>query len=346
MKLELQTERMIAEIQDGIGWVTFNNPKRLNAVSLEMTEALPTIFDTFEERDDVRVVVMRGAGERAFISGADISEFEKNRSSEETRRIFDDKGKLAAARMEAFTKPIIAMIRGYCIGGGLTTALKADIRIASEDAQFGIPAARLGLGYGYGGLTPLVALVGPAAANELLFSARRFSADEALTMGLVNRVVGSLGGEATNFFMEPGWFRPLYLSSAVWQGVGFGSILYLAKLAGINPELYENATCEGANRWQLAWHITLPQLAPLMVILLIFTTTSIVNVDFEKVLLMQNPGIYETADVIQTYVYRVGLAGGQIGYGSAVGVLNSAVSLIFMVAVNYIGRRTTGHSLW
>ena len=164
--------------------------------------------------------------------------------------------------------------------------------------------------------------------------------------GLVNRLIGSLGGEATNFFMEPGWFRPLYLSSAVWQGVGFGSILYLARLAGINPELYENATCEGANRWQLAWHITLPQLVPLMMILLIFTTTGIVNVDFEKVLLMQNPGIYETADVIQTYVYRVGLAGGQIGYGSAVGVLNSAVSLIFMVAVNYIGRRTTGHSLW
>ena len=164
--------------------------------------------------------------------------------------------------------------------------------------------------------------------------------------GLVNRLVGSLGGEATNFFMEPGWFRPLYLSSAVWQGVGFGSILYLARLAGINPELYENATCEGANRWQLAWHITLPQLVPLMMILLIFTTTGIVNVDFEKVLLMQNPGIYETADVIQTYVYRVGLAGGQIGYGSAVGVLNSAVSLIFMVAVSYIGRRTTGHSLW
>ena len=164
--------------------------------------------------------------------------------------------------------------------------------------------------------------------------------------GLVNRLIGNLGGGATNFFMEPGWFRPLYLSSAVWQGVGFGSILYLARLAGINPELYENATCEGANRWQLAWHITLPQLVPLMMILLIFTTTSIVNVDFEKVLLMQNPGIYETADVIQTYVYRVGLAGGQIGYGSAVGVLNSAVSLIFMVAVNYIGRRTTGHSLW
>ena len=189
MKLELDTDRMIAEIEDGIGWVIYNNPKRLNAVSLEMTEALPVIFDAFEERDDVRVVVMRGAGERAFVSGADISEFEKSRSSEESRRAFDEKGKVAAARMEALTKPVIAMIRGYCMGGGLMAALRADIRIASEDAQFGIPAARLGLGYGYSGVAPLVDLAGPAAANEILFSARRFSADEALRMGLVNRVV-------------------------------------------------------------------------------------------------------------------------------------------------------------
>ena len=188
-KIELDTDRMIAEIKDGIGWVIYNNPKRLNAISLEMTEALPVIFDTFEDRDDVRVVVMRGAGDRAFVSGADISEFEKNRSSEESRRVFDEKGKHAAARMDSFTKPIIAMIRGYCIGGGLMTALRADLRIASEDAQFGIPAARLGLGYGYGGVTALVTLVGPACANEILFSARRFSADEALRMGLVNRVV-------------------------------------------------------------------------------------------------------------------------------------------------------------
>ena len=189
MKLELATDRMIARVEDGIGWVIYNNPKRLNAISLEMTEAIPFIFDTFEARDDVRVVVLRGAGDRAFVSGADISEFEKSRSSEDSRRIFDEKGKLAAARVAALSKPIIAMIQGYCIGGGLMTALRADLRIASEDAQFGIPAARLGLGYGYAGVTALVDLVGPAAANEVLFSARRFSADEALRMGLVNRVV-------------------------------------------------------------------------------------------------------------------------------------------------------------
>ena len=191
MKLDLDTDRMIAEVRDGIGWVIYNNPKRLNAISLEMTEAIPVVFDAFEARDDVRVAVIRGAGDRAFVSGADISEFEKNRSSEESRRIFDEKGKVAAARVEAFTKPIIAMIRGYCIGGGLMTALRADIRIASEDAQFGVPAARLGLGYGYGGVSALVTLVGPAATNEILFSARRFSADEALRMGLVNRVVAA-----------------------------------------------------------------------------------------------------------------------------------------------------------
>lgn len=164
--------------------------------------------------------------------------------------------------------------------------------------------------------------------------------------GIINRAVASIGGEQTNFFMEPGWFRPLYIGSGIWQGVGFGSILYLARLASINPELYENATCEGANRWQLVRYITLPELLSLMMILLIFQTIGIVRVGFEKVFLMQNPGIYETADVIQTYVYRVGLAGGQIGYGSAVGVLDSAVSFIFAATVNYVGRRATGHSLW
>ena len=164
--------------------------------------------------------------------------------------------------------------------------------------------------------------------------------------GIVNRVTVSLGGQVTNFFMEPGWFRPLYVGSAVWQGIGFGSILYLARLAGINPELYENAVCEGANRWQIAWRITIPELLSIMVILLIFSTTNIVRVGFDKAFLMQNPGIYETADVIETYVYRVGLAGGQIGYGVAVGVLNSVASLIVAASMNYTARRVTGYSAW
>jgi len=189
MKLDLNTDRMIAEVEDGIGWITFNNPARLNAISMEMVEAIPIIFDTFQADDSVRVVVTRGAGDRAFVSGADISEFEEKRSSAQARERYDEQSKAAAAAMLALDKPTIAMIRGYCIGGGLMMALRADMRIASTDSQFGIPAARLGLGYGYAGVTGLVDLVGPAYANEILFSARRFKADEALRIGLVNRVV-------------------------------------------------------------------------------------------------------------------------------------------------------------
>ena len=189
MKLELKTERMIAEIDNGIGWVTFNNPARLNAMSMEMVEAIPTIFKTFQNDDSVRVVVTRGAGDRAFVSGADISEFEEKRASADARKIYDERSAEAAEAMKAFDKPTIAMIRGYCIGGGLMMALRADMRIGADDSQFGIPAARLGLGYGFGGVTGLVDLIGPAYANEILFSARRFQAEEALRIGLINRMV-------------------------------------------------------------------------------------------------------------------------------------------------------------
>lgn len=191
MKLDLNTDRMVAEIDDdGIGWVTFNNPARLNAISTEMVEAIPVIFNAFQADPRVRVVVTKGAGERAFVSGADISEFEEKRSSADARKIYDELSKQAAAAMMALDKPTIAMVRGYCIGGGLMMALRADMRVASDDSQFGIPAARLGLGYGYAGVIGLVHLVGPAFANEILFSARRLAADEALRVGLINRMVG------------------------------------------------------------------------------------------------------------------------------------------------------------
>lgn len=187
--MELDTDKMIAEKDGCIGWMTYNNPARHNAVSMEMQQAIPIILESFRANDEVRVVVMRGAGDRAFISGADISEFESKRSTPDARKLFDQAAGRAAASMAALEKPLIAMIRGFCMGGGLATAMQADIRIASEDAQFGIPAARLGLGYGFAGVKALVSLVGPADANEILFSARRFSAPEALRMGLINRVV-------------------------------------------------------------------------------------------------------------------------------------------------------------
>ncbi len=187
--MQLNTDKMIAEKDGGIGWMIYNNPARHNAMSMEMQEAVPQILEAFQADPEVRVVVIRGAGETAFISGADISEFEKRRSSPETIKQYNESGGLAAGAYAKLEKPLIAMIQGYCMGGGLATAISADMRIASEESQFGIPAARLGLGYGVGGVKARVTLVGPAYASEILFSARRFSAEEALRMGLINRVV-------------------------------------------------------------------------------------------------------------------------------------------------------------
>jgi enoyl-CoA hydratase/carnithine racemase len=187
--MKLNTEKMIAETGDGIGWMIFNNPERRNALSLEMWEAIAAILDSFQRDDAVRVVVMKGAGDKAFVSGADISQFEDQRKNAEQAERYSAMSSEARQKLASLDKPLIAMIRGYCLGGGLSVAMSADIRIASEDAQLGIPAARLGIAYGYESLEQLVNLVGPSFAKEILFSARRFSAKEALRIGLVNRVV-------------------------------------------------------------------------------------------------------------------------------------------------------------
>jgi enoyl-CoA hydratase len=183
------TEMLLCEVDEGVATVTFNNPSKHNALSADMRHALPGLLQWLQGSDEVRVVVLTGAGERAFVSGADISEFGDQRTSPEARAAYDQTFADAGRAWLALEKPIVAMIRGYCIGGGLLTALNADIRIAADDAQFGVPAARLGLGYGYGGIETLVGLVGWANASEILFSARRYSAEEADHMGLVNRVV-------------------------------------------------------------------------------------------------------------------------------------------------------------
>lgn len=188
-KLDSGTEKLLVEVEGGIARLTFNNPEKHNALSVEMRSSLPKALSELQEDPEVRVIVVTGAGGRAFISGADISEFEEQRTSTESRRDYDKNMAASARAWAAVEKPIIAMIRGYCIGGGLLTAMQTDIRIASEDSQFGVPAARLGLGYGYGGVRMLIDLVGPSWAAEILFSARRLSADEALHIGLCNRVV-------------------------------------------------------------------------------------------------------------------------------------------------------------
>jgi enoyl-CoA hydratase len=194
--ITLPTEKMLARIEGPIGWITFNNPSRRNAVSLEMWESIPTILDHFESDPDVRVVVLHGAGEAAFVAGADISQFEKARSSAQGNAHYDAISDRASRRLHECSKPTIAMIHGWCIGGGVGIAVCCDLRIAADNAKFGIPAVRLGVGYGHKGVRKLMDLVGPSFTKEIFFTARHFSADEAREMGLVNRVLPAAELEA------------------------------------------------------------------------------------------------------------------------------------------------------
>ncbi len=185
--METGTERMIARQEGAVGWMLFNNPARHNAVSVDMWQAVPRILDAFGRDDAVRVVVLAGAGGKAFISGADISEFAEKRSSREAVLEYNVIADRANRAIIDCKKPTIAMIQGYCIGGGLAVALCCDLRIASDNSRFGVPAARLVLGYGLAGSKRLADVVGPAFAKEIFFTARQFDAAEALQMGLINR---------------------------------------------------------------------------------------------------------------------------------------------------------------
>jgi enoyl-CoA hydratase/carnithine racemase len=186
--MDLGVEKLVGRKDGPIGWMIFNNPERRNAVSLEMWRAIPDVLAAFEADPEVRVVVFTGAGERAFVSGADISQFEAERNDAAAEARYSQASAAANVAMAGLSKPSIAMIRGFCIGGGLAVALTCDLRICTEDARFAIPAARLGLGYGFGGVKALIDVVGPSLAKEILFTARQLSAEEALRIGLVNRV--------------------------------------------------------------------------------------------------------------------------------------------------------------
>ena len=182
-------DKMLMTKDGAIGRMVFNNPARHNAVSLEMWEGAETIIDDFAHDPAIRVIVVSGAGGKAFVSGADISKFESERASEEAVKHYNATTERFHTKLAALTKPTIAMIRGYCIGGGVSLATGCDLRICSGNSRFGIPAARLGLGYGYKGIRKLMDLVGPASAKELFFTAKQFTAQQALMMGLVNQVV-------------------------------------------------------------------------------------------------------------------------------------------------------------
>ena len=189
MNVATKTDKMLSRKEGGVGYLIFNNPERHNAVSLEMWEAASGILEGFAADKEVRVVVLTGAGGKAFVSGADISKFESERSSQEAIDRYAVAVDQANSAVYDFPKPTIAMIRGYCIGGGMGLALCCDLRICSDNSKFAVPAAKLGLGYGYKGIKKLVDVVGPSFAKELFYTARQFTAQEAREMGLVNRVL-------------------------------------------------------------------------------------------------------------------------------------------------------------
>jgi enoyl-CoA hydratase len=210
------TAKMIGRVEDGIGWMIFNQPEKHNAVSYAMWLAVPKIIAAYEADPAVRVIVLAGAGERAFVSGADISEFENKRGSADAVKVYDEAGEAAHTAILRAMKPTLSMIRGICIGGGLGIALTTDIRICSADSVFAVPAARLGLGYRYAGIKRLVDVVGPAFAKEIFYSAGKFSAEDARIMGLVNRVLppAELDGYVRKFASTISANAPLTIKAA------------------------------------------------------------------------------------------------------------------------------------
>ncbi len=182
-------QRLLAKRENGVGHIIFNNPAKRNAVSLDMWERLTALLKDYAADPELKVLVISGAGGKAFVSGADISKFESQRASKEAVAHYNATGTKGYESVYNFPKPTIAKIQGYCIGGGCNLAVCCDIRIATEDARFGIPAARLGLGYGYTAVRRLAEIIGISNAMEIFFTAKQFTAAQALSMGLVNQVV-------------------------------------------------------------------------------------------------------------------------------------------------------------
>jgi enoyl-CoA hydratase len=181
--------KILQSAVDGVGVITFNNPEKRNAMSLDMWEGLGHALTELRDDPEVRVVIMFGAGDKAFVSGADISQFEKTRHNAQASEEYSKKSEAQRALLANYPKPTIACIRGFCLGGGMQVAMLADMRIAAVDSRFGIPAAKLGIAYGYDGLKHLVSLVGPSWARLIMYTGMRIESAEALRIGLVDRVV-------------------------------------------------------------------------------------------------------------------------------------------------------------
>jgi enoyl-CoA hydratase len=185
----MTTEKMLSRVEEGVGYITFNNPEKHNAVSIEMWDALEKILDEFRSSKEIRVIVLNGAGGKSFVSGADISKFDKERSSKEAVLSYNKRTQKVYELLETFPKPTIAMIDGYCIGGGLNLAVCCDIRICSEKSKFAMPAAKLSLGYPFSSIKRLFDVMGPGMAKHFMFTAEKILASEALACGLVQKLV-------------------------------------------------------------------------------------------------------------------------------------------------------------
>ena len=164
--------------------------------------------------------------------------------------------------------------------------------------------------------------------------------------GLINQIIVTFGGRPVNFLTDPRWFRTIYIASGIWQGAGWGSIMYLAALTGVDPQLYESAVIDGATRIQQNWYISLPSIAPIISIQLLLSIGGMLSVGYEKIILLYNGSTYETADVISTYVYRRGLLGADYGYGTAVSLFQSVISLALILISNKIAAKVGQMSLW
>jgi enoyl-CoA hydratase len=196
MSYTTPTERVKTWLDGAVLHIRFSNPAKHNALSMDMWEAVPPLLERAEKDDNVRMVVFSGEGAKSFVSGADISQFEDMRAAKEAVKRYEQVAEAALQGIHEFGKPTVACIRGYCIGGGVNVAISCDIRVASSDSVFSVPATRLGLGYRFSAMKNLTDLVGPGYAKDIFFTARRLDAAEALRIGLVNRIAEPEGLEA------------------------------------------------------------------------------------------------------------------------------------------------------
>lgn len=210
-----KTERIVARKEGGIGWLVFNNLAKHNAISMDMAEAVPEVMRAFEDDPEVRVIVIAGAGEKAFAAGSDISGFESVRADPAKNRHYNEVNERSYNAVYECTKPTVAMIRGYCIGGGLDFATSCDIRFCSDNAVFAVPAGKLGLGYGHEGILRFSRVIGLMRARDLFLSGRRMNAEESLRLGLVHRVIplADLEAETTAYAQTIADNAPLTLAA-------------------------------------------------------------------------------------------------------------------------------------